>query len=253
MGQVVAGEVALGGGRVSALVGVALAAGSLVGIVLTGYGLWRMLRDPELAPYRFLGVAIAAMAVAIVLLPGRSYYALGLYPQLLAAGAVGVERHRPSAWWRWVPSWPVYAISALISVALLTGLTVLAFRPTAQLWPKLATTVAQAYHRLPADEQRRTALVAESYPFAAAIDHFGPQHGLPQAFSYYRGYGYFDPPSDGQDTVLFVGADPAVLRPHFAEIREVTPPHPDFDSKLWLCQGRRAPWAQLWPRLRTMR
>jgi hypothetical protein len=253
MGQVVRGEIALGGGRPQVLLEVVLASGSLVGIVLAGYGLWRLLRAPELAPYRFLGVAIAAMAAAVVLMPGRSYYVLALYPQLLAVGAAQVERHPPARWWRWVLSWPVYAVSAAISIAVLAAMTVGVFRPLSDVWPKLATTVAQAYHQLPADEQRRTAVVSESYPFAAAIDHFGPEHGLPLSFSAFRGYGYFDPPSAELDTVLYVGDDPAVLRPHFAEVRDVTPAHPAFDAKLWLCEGQRTPWTQLWPRLRTMR
>lgn len=50
--------------------------------------------------------------------------------------------------------------------------------------------------------------------------------------------------------MLFVGADPAVLRPTSSA---PTLPHPDYDSKLWLCQGRRTPFAQHWPQLRTMR
>ncbi|HEY2765868.1 MAG TPA: glycosyltransferase family 39 protein [Pseudonocardiaceae bacterium] len=252
MGRVVAHEVALGGGRLSTLAGIVVSAGSLVAIVLCGYGLWRLLRSPDLRPYRFLGVTVLGTALAIVLMPGRAYYAMGLYPVLLAAATVELQRHRPAIWWRWVPTAPVYVLSAVVSVAGLLLLTITGLRPAAQIWPRLADTVARSYHALPADEQRHTAILADSYPFAAAIDHFGPQHGLPLAYSGYRGYGYFDPPPAILDAVLYVGGDPGVLRAHFTEVREVTPAHPTFDAKLWWCQGQRTPWPTLWPQLRRM-
>jgi hypothetical protein len=50
--------------------------------------------------------------------------------------------------------------------------------------------------------------------------------------------------------VLFVGGDPEALRPHFSDVRVVA--DGGQDASVWLCTGRQEPWAQLWPRLRTL-
>jgi 4-amino-4-deoxy-L-arabinose transferase-like glycosyltransferase len=252
MGAVVAHEVALGGGRLATAVGVATSPGSLVGIVLGGYGLWRLLRSPDLRPYRFLGFTVLGVVLAVVVLPGRGYYAMGLYPLLFAVAAVEIQEHRPSAWWRWVPTWPVCALSAAIAVAAAIVVPAVVLRPAAQAWPRLADTVARAYRALPPEERQRTAVLAESYPFAAAIDYFGPTRGLPPAYSGYRGYGYFDPPPADRDIVLYVGSDPGALRGAFTDVHPVTPANPSFDTQLWLCRGQRTPWPGLWPELRRM-
>jgi hypothetical protein len=38
--------------------------------------------------------------------------------------------------------------------------------------------------------------------------------------------------------------------PYFSEVRQVVDGGPD--ATVWLCTGRREPWASLWPRLRTL-
>lgn len=50
--------------------------------------------------------------------------------------------------------------------------------------------------------------------------------------------------------VLFVGGDPTALRPYSTDVRMVA--DGGQDASVWLCTGRRLPWAELWPRLRTL-
>jgi hypothetical protein len=42
-----------------------------------------------------------------------------MYGLLWAVAAVELQRHRPAVWWRWFPTWPVYALSAVVAVATL--------------------------------------------------------------------------------------------------------------------------------------
>jgi hypothetical protein len=48
------------------------------------------LRDPALRTFRFLGVAYLALAVLYLLGDGKAYYLAGMYPALLAVGAIPV-------------------------------------------------------------------------------------------------------------------------------------------------------------------
>ncbi|HEX2298018.1 MAG TPA: glycosyltransferase family 39 protein [Pseudonocardiaceae bacterium] len=105
------------GGRLTFLPLAIITAGVLVGIVLVCYGLWRLLRAPELRPYRFLGTTMLGVTAIMLAANGRPYYVSGLYAVLWAVAAVELQRHRPAIWWRWIPTWPVYALSALVAVS----------------------------------------------------------------------------------------------------------------------------------------
>lgn len=238
-------------------------AGILVGAVLLCYGLWQLLRSPELRPYRFLGWAFLGLAVIFLITGGRCFYVVGLFAVCWAAGAVELQRREPARWWRWVLSWPVYALSAVIALSTLPVAP--ASWPTLAKpislaglgWPELTDTVAGAYRALPPTSRRNTVVITEWYGDAAAIDQFGPARGVPRAYSGNRGYWYFGAPPDNANTVLFVGSDPAYLRRYFTAVTRVatvtTGPVMNFFSRptpIWLCSGQRAPWSRLWPQLR---
>jgi dolichyl-phosphate-mannose-protein mannosyltransferase len=265
MTQVIARENNLFGGRWVFLPLMLTTAGMGVGTALFCYGLWRLLRSPELRAYRFLGWTFGGLVVLFLVADGRFYYPAGLVALLLAAGSVELQRHEPARCWRWVLTWPVYVLSATIA---LTALPVLpASWPTsARLvslaslgWPELTDGVADAYLALPPATRRTSAVVTEWYWDASALDRYGPARGLPHPFSPHRGYWYFGAPPDDVDTVLFVGSDTTYLYRYFTEVRQVatvTSPVTKNDwgiaSPVWLCSGKRAPWSQLWPQLRHL-
>ena len=47
----------------------------------------------------------------------------------------------------------------------------------------MAATVARVYNSLPPDVRARTAIFAQNYGQAGAIDLFGPKYGLPPAIA----------------------------------------------------------------------
>lgn len=257
MGPVVVAESeALYGGRWGVAVLMLVGAG-LAGLVLALYGVARLLRAGELRPYRFLGVTAVAMYVLFVVVTGRPYYLDGLYGMLVAAGALGMQRRRearrdtgagqpPTRTWSlsWV-AWPGYAASALLAGVLLVGSPALV---APEVPERIVAQTAAAYRALPPDLQQRTAVFGQSYIYAAYLDGYGDR--LPPAYSGNRSYGYFPPPSDDIDAVLFLGSDPAELRPYFTDLRRVG--DVGEDAGLWLATGRNAPWSVVWPRLRTL-
>ncbi|SFQ05153.1 Dolichyl-phosphate-mannose-protein mannosyltransferase [Amycolatopsis arida] len=244
-----------------------VAAGPLVGAFLAVHGLWQLLRAPELAAYRFLGWTALAVTALFVVTVGRYYYVAGLYGLLFAASAVRLERHRPARWWRWVPTWPVYALSAVVVIGVglpvrpVSTVTTTDFVASGSLgWPELADTVAAAHRALPPGERDRAVVFTETYWQAGALEVYGPERGLPPVFSPERGYWFTGRPPEGSDPLLVVGMDPGYLRGFCAGVREVervrlaAVPEENVNQgvPVWLCSGPRAPWDRLWPELRRM-
>ncbi|WP_201776274.1 ArnT family glycosyltransferase [Streptacidiphilus melanogenes] len=238
-------------------------------MILLCAGLWRLLRMEELRTYRFLGWAAVGTTAFFLVTDGRQYYVAGLFPVLWAAGAVSLQ-HRPAArGWRWAFSRVAFVISALVAVAELplyplgstTGaLQAVNFAAADTIgWPQLSRTVAVAYRALPADEQRRAIVVADTFWAEGALERYGPALGLPKAYSPQRGAWYFGPPPDTAAVVLYVGGDEAKLRTEFASVRQVGTVDNGYGVKnsqqgkpLWLCQGPHTPWSELWPSLREL-
>jgi hypothetical protein len=229
-----------------------LGAGIGVGMLALLYGMWRLLRSPELRPYRFLAVALLLVALAVVVTHGRAYYLMGCYAVPFAAAATELSRRNFARW----PVWPAFAVSAAITLAALPvwpADTRTSFGPLplgssfaqGELPQKeLAAVIGQAYAALPPDVRARTAVYAEIYPFAAVTEFYGPPYGITDVYSGHRGYWYFGPPPDSADSVLFAGFDPGPLRPYFGRVTPVV------DGLLWRYEGRTTSWAAIWPALK---
>ncbi len=245
MGPVVAAEAGyLYGGRPGVAVGLIILAG-VAGTVLALYGLGLLLRSAE---FRFLAVTTLVLFAFFVAAPGRPYYLGGLYGLLAAAGAVGLQRRREAGGlrWRWV-AWPAYALSAAAAAGMLAlSLSIV----DSGVGVGIAQRTSVAYHALPPDQRDRTAIMGRSYILAAYLDGYSAKYQLPAAYSGNRSYGFFPPPPDNLDTVLYVGSAPDELRPYFTDVHQVADGGPD--ASVWLCTGRREPWATLWPHLRTL-
>ncbi|GAA5138652.1 glycosyltransferase family 39 protein [Pseudonocardia adelaidensis] len=264
MGRVVAGESGYAGGIPGFLPLGFVGSGVLVGSVLGVAGVVQLLRSPE---HRFLGVTALGVALLFMLAGGRPYYIAGVLPLLWAAGAARVERRRPAAWWRWVPTWPVYALTA---VALLLA-NVLPIRPASvhadqpvQIgdfqrdeigWPAMVADVQAAYRALPPEVARDAVVVTGDYWTYSAVQRFAPE--LP-SYSFARGAAWFGIPPEGSGAVVFVG-DPSAIAPAFRAVTRVG--ELDNDERvanlvqgtpIHVLDGRRVPWAQLWASARHL-
>ena len=177
-------------------------------------GLWFVTFGRDGARYRIVALLYLVPLVLFAVARGRGYYLAPAYPMLLASGAVACGRWFAAM--RSLPSRTMYATQWLLLV--LAGVTSAAIGlPLAPVdsigwrisraahddfaeqigWQEFVQHVAKIYHSLPAGERARTAILANNYGEAGAIDLYGPALGLPQAISrtnsyWYRGYG--DPP-----------------------------------------------------------
>lgn len=235
------------------LTGIILLAGLPVGVVLGGYGLWRLLREHR---HRFLGVGVLMLVALFAVIGGRGYYLAGCYALLFAAGSVGLqERRMAGGRLNWV-AWAAYPLAAVVALSQLpvhpTGETeVRGGTPTEKGWPELASAAAQQYRNTPGG----TAVFGETIWLAGALDKFGPGLGLPRAYSANRSYWYAGMPSEQVDSVLYLG-DPGPMREFFANAEDRGFVHaPDGMSDgtpIHLLTGRLASWPEIWPRVRAM-
>ncbi|HET6705464.1 ArnT family glycosyltransferase [Amycolatopsis sp.] len=268
MGDAVGAEVDAAGGRASFVPNLLAGAGWVIGALGVLYGVAVLLGNKQLRPYRFLGWTALGVVAVFLVANGRYYYAAGMFGVLWAAAAVHVEAREPARWWRWVPTWPVFVVSALFSLPFTLpvwpahwlvehpGAPRPAYAAEEIGWPDLAADVAALYRTAPPD----TAIVTGGYWQAGALDRYGLERGLPEAASPSRGFWYFGRPADNARNVLFVGYDPAKIAKHFGTARIVGQVgnrlgirNASEHMPVWLLTDRTGSWAEIWPQLKDMR
>ncbi|WP_214406877.1 glycosyltransferase family 39 protein [Pseudonocardia lacus] len=264
MSQAVAAESVYAGG-VLGFLPLGLAGGFVIGLVLALHGTYRLLRDPDL---RFLGITALGVAALFMATGGRPYYISGMFALVWAASAVTVERGDAARWWRWVATWPVYAVSAVVVLAVIHPLPI---KPVSwhadqplqignfQLdeigWENTVPDVVAAFDALPDDVARNAVVVTGDYWSVSAAQRYAPQ--LP-SYSYHRGAAWFGTPPEDSGSVLFLG-DPTALAPYFTSVTMVGAVDNDLrvtnltqGGPILLLEGRTAPWSQIWPAVRHL-
>jgi hypothetical protein len=235
---------------------------SLGGSVLWVIGAVRVWRDPAWRFARVLAVSWLVALVVFVVTAGQAYYTVGVYPALMAAGAVVFER-RPRMFW---------AMTALVaitsSVAMPASLPILTPRTLAasgwagggeqQLemvgWPREVGLVASAFQSLPAARRSHAVILTANYGEAGAIDRYRARFGLPEAYSGLNAFGMWGPPPASDRPVVLVWEDqrpPAYLL-GCRNGRRVAGPVPNEehdDARIFVCAGPRGTWASIWPRV----
>ncbi len=168
--------------------------------------------------YRVLGLTYGFLIILLLLTHGKNYYSAGIYPPLIALGAVALER------WLSSPRWPSLVTRGLL---LLLPLTVMRLLPglvpvltlprlatyvttlvkdnpqfaglvrwedgelhaipmdvaDARGWPEYAPLAARAWTRLSAAERAGCLIVGANYGPAGACNWYGAALGLPLAHS----------------------------------------------------------------------
>ncbi|MEO6822466.1 MAG: glycosyltransferase family 39 protein [Candidatus Nanopelagicales bacterium] len=220
----------------------------------------------SLRAYRFLAVTYLLVGAAYLVGDGKAYYLASLYPALLAAGALPIDRWlaRGHARIRAITASVVIVISAAISalVALpllpatsLNGSAVLALNPDQGEtvgWPDFVSTVATVWRALPPG----AVIFTYNYGEAGAIDLFGPAKGLPAAYSGHNGFSSWGQPEGSRGPVLVLGFEPGDAAQYFrgctlaATITNNAGVHNDeYGGPVLVCAAPRAPWSALWPQL----
>ncbi|HZY98262.1 MAG TPA: glycosyltransferase family 39 protein [Candidatus Baltobacteraceae bacterium] len=237
---------------------------------------------------RFLAWTYVVLIALMIVAHGKHYYPGNVYPIVIAAGGVAIER--------WTKNVTLVRV-ALVPVTIVAGLFFLPFSlpvlgeaqmvdyqqwvgdvlhisrstmatehsQTAALptdwadmhgWPELVATIAGVYNALPPDERRQAAIVASNYGEAGAIDFFGKQYGLPPALSGHNNYWLWGTHGYSGNVIVDVHGDCGAKEHLFASSRRAAV----FDAPwvisyehevpIMVCRGLRVPLATLWPQLK---
>lgn len=247
-------------------------------------GLWHYLFTTEGKPYRALGWAWLFTAAVIVALNPRVYYLWPAFPILFAAGSVRWEIRLASPRLQWIKmAYPALMLAAGIllapfAVPVLPVETYIRYAkalhfeqprienhklgPLPQIyadqfgWEEMVSTVARAYYNLPPDVRAKTAIFAQNYGQAGAIDLFGEKYGLPKAISGHQTYFLWGPRDYTGESVLVMDDRQEVLESEFTYVAKVarvehpySMPYEHFD--VFYCRGLKQPLKDLWPKVKN--
>jgi hypothetical protein len=242
-------------------------------------GWWALWRDRGMTAWRAFAVAFAfGFVVLWLVIPDRFYYLLGIYPVLIAAGALVTERvvdgvrgffraqPRRRLLWRsrrWaiglvlggglvlLPlALPVLPPSALATVALQN----VNYNLGEEIgWQDLTREVAAAWRSLPPVERRSAVIITENYGEAGAIDRYGGPLQLPRPYSGHNSFWSWGPPRPSRGTAIAIGFDRRQLMPYFGTcvLAGRVHNHDGVDNEenghpIWVCTDQRAPWPEIW-------
>src|SRR5574341_472238 len=199
---------------------------NLHAVIVWLLGLIFLLFEQAGKKYRILGLTFLFTIFILMLLSGKAYYTLGVYPILFAAGGVAVENWFTLKWRFLKPA--ILAVMVLIFLPILPySLPVLSLDKMAAYaqaskrfglegalmwedgrihalpqdyadmtgWRELAEVVIKTYQRLSAAEQSHCAIYAENYGQAGAIKYHGKKHGLPEPVSFHESFVFWAPDS----------------------------------------------------------
>jgi hypothetical protein len=122
-------------------------------------------------------------------------------------------------------------------------------------WEDMAREVAKVYNSLPAEERAQTAIFANSYGQAGAIDFFGAKYGLPKAISNHQNYWYWGPRNYTGSTVIVLGSDGEGDRKHFVTVDEPAHTYHPYSRRdehfpILVCRGLNQNLQTLWPTMK---
>ncbi|QNF33440.1 glycosyltransferase family 39 protein [Adhaeribacter swui] len=196
-------------------------------------------------PYAVVGLIYLAVIGIFLWLHGKSYYALGLYPVLLAFGGVVWERIVAMRWQLFLKPILLLIPLLLIAPAVPLLLPVLSPEATARYcqkfkatgilrwedgqdhllpqdyadmlgWEEMATLVRQAYAQIPVAERAETIIWCDNYGEAGAVNYYNAKYHLPRAHSTNASYSLWSPPRVNPKVVILVSDEAATdLMPHF--------------------------------------
>jgi hypothetical protein len=245
------------------------------------FGLSYLFLGKETKEFRYLGWIAVAFLLVYLVQNSKTYYVFPIFPLLLSSGAVAIERFSQNyrvGWPKWVMGLamvisgtvlmplaiPILPVPQFVSYAKSLGLwnlirmekgegDVMPIHFVYRLgWEELVDSVSTAYNALPQNEKGECAILASWYGIAGAIDHFGPEHGLPNAICPRNNYWMWGPRNYSGDVVLAVGYDAQFLNQFFDNVERVSyfkNPYA-YDAEIYLCKRPKAPLSEMWIRLK---
>lgn len=228
-------------------------------------GLWAAFSMKEIQRFRFVGITSLFILLILILLKGKAYYSLGLYPALFALGATALGK--------WLAArklvFPRMAIMVLvvgISIPFIPiGLPLLKGQDLADYsqrlknfigngflvwedgreraipqdfadmtgWKELAEITTAAWNSLSEEEKLRTSVYAENYGRAGAVHFYCREAGVPEPISFNDNFLLWAPDSVNSDILIYINEDNPDIRTLFNKIEVF-----DYVKDPWFREGK---------------
>ncbi len=237
-------------------------------------GLYFLLVKKAAAPWRIFGWMYLMVIAVLLFFNAKSYYSLGAYPVLIAAGAAFLEQITADKmrWLRFaIPAFMLLFGALVIPAALpllppeqeanfakrltkLPGLQgILRWedgnyhalpQDFADMlgWEELAAETGKTWQQIP--DKTTAAIYAESYGQAGAVEHFGKKYGIGNVLSFSDNYQYWLPDSlpDNFHTLIYINDELGDDMPgFFQKIEKVweldMPLSRQHGNQIYRCEG----------------
>jgi hypothetical protein len=200
--------------------------------VLTIAGLLFLFINKNAVKFRFLGIMAVLIIITLMLLRGKSYYTIGIFPFLIAAGAVSAEKILMKTWSRillvilllivTIPvipiGMPVFKTQGLVNYFKVLGdkyridvgrrwedgsIHSLPQDYADMLgWEELASLANKAYQMVP--DKKSCFIYCENYGQAGAITIIGKKYNLPEAVCFSESFRFWIPVKFEPDPTAFI-------------------------------------------------
>jgi hypothetical protein len=187
-------------------------------------------------PYRFIGISFVVIIVLFAAMKAKGYYAVGIYPIIIAFGSVYIEAIL-SKKMRFVAV--PFLIMLNLAVFVLTLKMVYPIYSPAEIrqnsesfeklgmlrwedgknhslpqdfadmlgWKEMAEKSLEAYKLIPADELENTLVICGNYGEAGALNYYN-RSKMPEAYAFNTDYIYWLPRLKKIQNILYVGQKP---------------------------------------------
>lgn len=250
-------------------------------LIVWMFGLVFLLFIKDGKVYRIIGYTYLAVLITFIVLKGKAYYALGIYPVLFAAGGFAIEKYLIGSWRYLKPgilvlmilillpllpySLPIYSLEKMIEYGELSkkfgGEGALRWedghihslpQDYADMvgWNELADIVIQTYQSLSDSEQGNCVIYGENYGEAGAIKFHGKKCGLPEPVSFSGSFLFWAPDSFSKKILIYVNDDTNDVNYFFTTVEkvgEITNPYArESGMPVWLCRTPRNDFEQFY-------
>ncbi len=249
--------------------------------ILSVAGLIYLFVSKKAWKYRFLGIVVISVIITLMLLRGKSYYTQGVFPFLIAAGAVSLENILRKTWSRII----ILLLLILLSLpALPIGIPVFKKEGLIEYFKKISTDFGMDFicrfedntiHSLPQDyadmlgweelagiadkawrmvpDKSAAFIYCENYGQAGAITIAGRKYGLPEAISFHESFRYWIPECFDPEITAVVYINDEMgedVKQVFGKITKIgsiaNPDAREFGTTVWLCEEPAGSFNTFW-------
>ena len=187
-------------------------------------------------PFRFIGITFAVVLALFAVMKAKGYYAVGIYPVIIAFGSVYIDNISTK---KWRPIIIPLLIGINLGIFIFTLKVVYPVYSPAEIranaqtferfgmlrwedgknhnlpqdfadmlgWHEMADKSIAAYKLVPADELDNTLIICNNYGQAGALNYYN-KGKMPEAYAFNTDYIYWLPSFNKIDNIIVVGKKP---------------------------------------------